>query len=125
MWSHCGTFLVHLVSCGKVMGSNMRLLESEFFSQRENSALQFAYVTSTVSSLLTTFNTQNMRTQEHQRNIDGFCRTHCIPKALARKLSGFYDYVLPLQIHSQDKEIISGLPESLQQQVRSPSPCWP
>lgn len=77
----------------------------------------FAYVTSTVSSLLTTFNTQNIRTQEQQRNIDGFCRSHQIPKLLARKLSGFYDYVLPRQIHAQDKDIISGLPETLQQQV--------
>ena len=81
----------------------------------------FAYVTSTVSSLLTTFNTQNIRTQEQQRNIDGFCRSHQIPKPLARKMSGFYDYVLPRQIHSEDKDIISGLPETLQQQVRASS----
>lgn len=77
----------------------------------------FAYVTSTVSSLLTTFNTQNIRTQEQQRNIDGFCRSHQLPKPLARKLSGFYDYVLPRQIHSEDKEILNGLPETLRQQV--------
>lgn len=77
----------------------------------------FAYVTSTVSSLLTTFNTQSMRTQEQQRNIDAFCRGHRLPKPLARKLSGFYDYVLPKMIHKEDTSIIARLPDTLQQQV--------
>jgi hypothetical protein len=82
-----------------------------------NRAAVFAYVMSTVSMLLTTLNTQSIRTQQQQRKLEGFCRSHHIPKPLATKLAGFYDFVLPRQVHSEDQEIIDALPSSLQQQV--------
>lgn len=77
----------------------------------------FAYIMSTVSSLLSSFNAQNTRTQERQQQVDSFCRAHKIPQALARKLSQYYDCVLGKHVHTEDLELIAGLSSSLRQQV--------
>lgn len=77
----------------------------------------FAYIMSTVSSLLSTFNARNTRSQERQQQLDSFCRTHKIPQALARKLGQYYDRVLGKQVHREDLELVTGLSSSLRQQV--------
>lgn len=84
----------------------------------------FAYIMSTVSSLLSTFNTQNIRAQETQRQLDSFCRTHKIPPVLARKLGTYYDYVLPRQVHDADLSLIAGLSGALRQQVGTACCLW-
>lgn len=77
----------------------------------------FAYIMSTVSSLLSSFNAQSTRSQERQQQVDSFCRTHKIPQALARKMSQYYDRVLGKQVHQEDFELVAGLSSSLRQQV--------
>jgi hypothetical protein len=78
----------------------------------------FAYIMSTVSSLLSTYNAQHIRAQERQRQLDSFCRTHRVPTALTRKIGQYYDYVLSRQVHQEDLELVAGLSGSLRQQVR-------
>lgn len=75
------------------------------------------YIMSTVSSLLSTFNAQHIRAQETQRQLDSFCRSHKLPTVLARKLSTYYDYVLPRTVHEEDLALVSGLSGALRQQV--------
>lgn len=82
----------------------------------------FAYIMSTVSSLLSTFNVRNTRSQERQQQLDSFCRTHKIPQPLARKLGQYYDRVLGKQVHREDLELVAGLSSSLRQQVRPVKP---
>lgn len=77
----------------------------------------FAYITGTVSSLLSSFNTQAKRVAEHQHQLDSFCRSHQIPKPLGEKLGQFYDYVLARKVHPEDVRIISGLSGALRTQV--------
>lgn len=77
----------------------------------------FAYITGTVSYLLTSFNAQSKRLTEHQYQLDGFCRAHGIPKALGEKMMQYYAYVLPRKVHTDDQAIISGLSGSLRCQV--------
>eukprot|EP00892_Ulva_mutabilis_P003879 jgi/Ulvmu1/1863/UM012_0019.1 len=77
----------------------------------------FAYIMSTVSVLLSSINAQSIRTAERQRQLDSFCRAHKIPPWLAMKLSQFYEYVLPRQVHEEDLKLLSGLSGSLRQQV--------
>lgn len=77
----------------------------------------FAYIMSTVSSLLSTFNAQNIRAQETQQQLDSFCRAHKLPTILARKLNTYFDYVLPRTVHSEDLMLVSGLSGALRQQV--------
>eukprot|EP00892_Ulva_mutabilis_P001042 jgi/Ulvmu1/10939/UM007_0118.1 len=77
----------------------------------------FAYIMGTVSSLLSSFNAQSMRSQERQQQLDSFCRTHKIPPALTRKLSQYYERVLGKQVHQEDLELVSGLSSALRQQV--------
>lgn len=82
----------------------------------------FAYIMSTVSSLLSTFNAQTLRAKETQRQLDSFCRAHKLPTNLARKLGTYYDYVLPRTVHSEDLALVSGLSAALRQQVSSECP---
>lgn len=82
----------------------------------------FAYIMSTVSSLLTTLNSQSMHVQEQQQQLESFCRTHKIPPALSLKLKRFFDYVLPKQVQSDDVALVQSLSASLRQQVRSDCP---
>jgi hypothetical protein len=77
----------------------------------------FAYMMSTMSELLSAFNTQTIRNQDLQRQLDSFCRVHKIPQALAAKMGQYYDYVMSRRIHPQDQEILCGLSGSLRQQV--------
>jgi hypothetical protein len=84
----------------------------------------FGYIMSTVSSLLTSFNAQNIRAQERQRQLDSFCRVHKIPAALTTKLTQYYEYVLARQIHDEDLQLVAGLSGSLRQQVRASLLLW-
>jgi hypothetical protein len=77
----------------------------------------FAYMMSTMSILLSTFNSQGLRVSERHRQLDIFCRTHKIPSALAIKLGQYYDYVISRQIHPDDLELVAGLSGCLRQQV--------
>lgn len=77
----------------------------------------FAYITGTVSALLTSFNTQSKRVSEYQHQVESFCRSHNIPKALTEKLVQYYDYVLARKVHPEDSQIISGLSGALRSQV--------
>ena len=84
----------------------------------------FAYITGTVSSLLTSFNAQSKRLTEHQYQLDAFCRSHSIPKPLGEKMMQFYAYVMPRKVHADDQAIISGLSGSLRCQVCLPSSVY-
>lgn len=77
----------------------------------------FAYIMSTVSTLLSMLNAQNMRLNDRQQEVDAFCRSHRMPPALAIKLKKFYDYVMSRQMHPDDLRLIDGLSASLRQQV--------
>lgn len=77
----------------------------------------FAYIMSTISVLVSSINAQSIRIAERQRELDSFCRTHKVPTDLAMKLSQFYEYVLPRQVHADDSRILAGLPGTLRQQV--------
>lgn len=82
----------------------------------------FAYIMSTVSTLLTMLNAQTMRIYDRQQQLDAFCRSHKMPTALALKLRHYYDYVLSRQMHPEDHLLIKGLSSSLRQQVRTRCP---
>jgi hypothetical protein len=86
-------------------------------SEYEHDVQIFAYIMSTVSSLLSTLNSQSIRSQETQQQLDSFCRTHKLPSTLVRKIGAYYDYVLPRTLHSEDLELVSGLSDALRQQV--------
>jgi Ion channel len=79
----------------------------------------FAYIMGTVATMLSTLNARHVRVAEVQQKLDGFCRTHGIPKALAHKLEQYFDYVMPRQLHTHDSDIIATLPHTLQQQVHA------
>jgi hypothetical protein len=82
----------------------------------------FAYIMSTVSSLLSTFNAQNLRAQETRQLLDSFYRSHKVPRNLAKKMSEYFEHVFTRRIHSDDMRLIMELPLSLRQQVRMPQP---
>lgn len=79
----------------------------------------FAYIMSTVSVLLSSINAQNIRIAERQRQLDSFCRAHKVPPGLAMKLSQFYEYVLPRQVHDEDMKLLTDLSGTLRQQVHT------
>jgi hypothetical protein len=77
----------------------------------------FAYIMSTVSSLLSMLNAQTMRITDRQQQLDAFCRSHKMPTALALKLKHYYDYVLSREMHPDDHVIVRGLSSTLRQQA--------
>lgn len=65
---------------------------------------------------------QSQRTQEQQRQLDSFCRTHRIPKALSVKLEQYFDHVLRRRVHQEDLLLVQQLSGTLRQQARLPPP---
>ncbi|KAG1662193.1 hypothetical protein FOA52_015819 [Chlamydomonas sp. UWO 241] len=77
----------------------------------------FAYVMGNIAALVSERDSASSNMSRKRGQVDLFLKGRSIPKDLADKVRGFYNYTVAREVQSDEAEIISGLSTNLRMQV--------